>query len=155
MNYIINLIRDKLQTGLGDKIKYFYVGDPLNLPSEVLEKGCILISPDTQDVALTDTQMDTDTDLVTITVLKDMRQEFNKKPQEMVGTAWLMDIIDGRDSTGSLKPNSIRSIMRKSLTEIGQVHTLRIEYGVSQRGEILARAAVITARVSEMVARAR
>lgn len=155
MNYYLDVIRNKLQGAIGDRIKYFYIGDPLYLPAEVLEKGCVLISPNSQSSQLQDTQMDSDEYVVSITVLKDMRQEYNKKPQEVVSTAWLMDIIDGRDGNGALKQNTIRSIMRKSLTEIGLTHTFSVEYGTSQRDEVLARAAVVTIRLSDIVARAR
>ena len=153
MQYIVEKIKNALYAGLSKKCSYIYVGDPTELPLEVLEKGCIVIQPGTQDIELKETQRDEDSLELAITVMKDMRSEIGKKPQTVGSLQWIMDIVDGRDGNGALKTSTVRYIMRQQLNEIGVTHTLRIEYGKADREEATVRVAVITVNVTDFVNR--
>lgn len=153
MEYYINKIKDKLQAGLRKKVKYFYVGDPMVIPQEILVQGVITITPVTNSVDVADTGTDRDSMQIKIQVMKDLRQDYNKQPQEVVTTGWLMDIVEGRNSTGALKSDTIRKILRDNLVTIGIVSDLEIGYDTEDRGEQQIRVGTVQFNLTDLTSR--
>lgn len=130
MPHYLEKTRTLLEAALKDKIRYYYVGDPIILPNDVTEHGAIIISPTNTEFSVADTGRDDKRLGLTVTVVKDMRQEFNKTPQEVVGTKWLVEIMEGTDDSGNLRTDTVAYVLRSNLDTLGENADLSIRYGI-------------------------
>lgn len=147
MKYIIDQIKTQLKSGLGQKIRYYYTGEPEILPKEVVSRGYVCIKPITDNTELVETQTDQGLYTIQIVVGRDVRREWNKKPDEFMTTKWLMEIVQNTDSNGDLQTDTIKYILRDNLTSIGKVHVMSIDYEDKQRGEEYTSEARITLEI--------
>lgn len=136
MKYIIDLILDKLKGGIDrNDIAYYYFGEPELLPREVVSRGFCCVKPVNDQTSLVETQRDQGLFTIEVVVGKLVSSEWNKLPDEFGTTSWLVDVVEGTNSDGSLKQDTIKYVLRDNLTDIGKTHDLTIDYDNKQRGE--------------------
>lgn len=128
MKYIVNQIKNAIESGLGNKIGYYYIGRPDILPKEVASRGYVCISPISDVTELVQTQTDRGIYTIMVIVGRDVRNEWNQLPQKVGTTKWLMDIVQNTDENGILKVDTIKYILRNNLVQIGKVHIMSINY---------------------------
>lgn len=114
MQTTIALIKTLLESSLKGRIKNFYIGDPIIIPESSMP--CISISPNATAVDVADNVRDIRTHTIDIALIIDARQYFNKTPNEMVGTTFLMELMSKENSDGTIDPSSILGIIRDNLT---------------------------------------
>lgn len=114
METAIKLIKALLEAKMSGKIKYFYVGDPILIPESSLP--CIAIAPNSSSAEVADNARDLRTHTIDISLIIDARQYFNKTPNEMVGTTYLMETMSKELADGSVDPASILGILRDNLS---------------------------------------
>ncbi len=76
----------------------------------------IAIAPFRTDVNIKDTGRDTVTYTIDVILILDARQELKKFKKEIVGTQYLTETMEARDSDGLLKENTILYTLRSNLT---------------------------------------
>ena len=102
-----------LESTFGDSIKNYNIDDPAIIPFS--ELPTIAISPISTNIDIIDTARDTWIYTVDIILIIDSKQELNKYKQEVVGTRYLADTMEGKTSSGTLRPNTILYILRNNL----------------------------------------
>lgn len=135
LNEIVQLVKAS-----NKDIKEFYHGDPLIIPRSNLP-SCI-ISKATTSIADENMAEDMHRLNLVITVVTDIRQDFNIEDGLVAGWSSLYDILEGRLENGTLKSTSITDILKSNANlgydaQIDVDVPLRIDYGltVGKRGE--------------------
>lgn len=151
MQDIIDKIIEKLKLSFGDEIKQYYQGDPIAVPAANLP--CIYVEGDGTDISAGATGTDELVHTVGIGIIIDKRGEINRNADENVSHRRLIELTQKRDTSGNFASNSIIGILRTNFTLSNTINdqTLRTEYGIRERGEIITAEARITARISELV----
>jgi len=138
MKKSIELLKTKLESKLKGRVKSFYIGDPWILPESSMP--CIMINPNTTETNILDNQRDTHSHNIDVSLIIDARQFFDATPEKMVGTVFLMDIMEAELSDGSIDPASILGILRDNLN-LGTNRFIKnissIDYTVRRRTEEL------------------
>jgi hypothetical protein len=123
--------------------RYFYQGDPKAIP--VSSMPAIIMEREQTRVGA-ETNVDDRHDMaIRITVVVDVRKDLHESADGIIpGYATLYDLVEGRDSTYSLKSSSLLDILRSNLlidgtynlsTDIGTM--TQVSYTEGQRGENL------------------
>ena len=138
MKTSIELLQVALKSKLSGKIKNFYTGDPVFLPDSCLP--CVIVNPISTETTVADNARDMHSHSITISVVIDARQFFNATPDKMVGTEFLMTIMEGELSSGDIDPNSVLGVLRDNLTlatnrGIGNISS--VDYTTRKRTEEL------------------
>lgn len=106
--------RDLLKDTFGDLFKGYFIDSPnLVIFSEL---PALFIAPITSASVLADTVRDTQTYTIDVGVIIDAKQELRKYKKEMVGTQFLTEIMEAKDSDGQLKTNTVLYVLRNNLT---------------------------------------
>jgi|SRR3972149_3239574 len=138
MKKSIELLKGKLESKLRGRVKGFYVGDPWIIPESLMP--AIMISPDRTETNVLDNQRDEHNHYVDVSLIIDARQFFDATPDKMVGTIFLMDIMEAEMSDGTIDPASILGILRDNLNLGTNRHIENIssiDYTVRRRTEEL------------------
>ena len=114
MDKTINLVVELLKVKLRERIKTFYIGDPILIPESAMP--CISVSPESSNINVADNQRDLRTHKLQIAIIIDARKYFNTAPTEMVGTKFLTELMSKELDDGSIEPSSILGIIRDNLT---------------------------------------
>ncbi len=138
MKKSINLLKVKLEAELKGKVKAFYVGDPWIIPESLLP--CIMLNPIRTETNILDNQRDSHVHNIEVSLIVDARQYFNATPEKMVGTEFLMETMEGEDSSGNIDTPTILGVLRRNLNldsnrTIQNIST--IDYTVRRRTEEL------------------
>ena len=138
MKLSINLLKTKLEAELKGKVKAFYVGDPWIIPESLLP--CIMINPIRTETNIIDNQRDSHVHNIEISLIVDARQYFDATPENMVGTQFLMETMEGETSGGSIDTPTILGVLRRNL-DLGSNRFIQnisaIDYTVRRRTEEL------------------
>jgi len=129
-------IRDLLKAEIGGKVKAYFIDDPNLIPMDMLP--CIAVAPVSTSINIADTARDQFTYTIDVFLIIDATKELQKFKGEIVGTQYLTELMEGRDSNGNLKEGTILYILRNNLTlgtnwfinNVGSV-----EYGLRVRPE--------------------
>lgn len=137
MNHIINKMLTDLEAGIDKKdLQYFYFGfDKSSVPGEdILIKGAVFVNPIGTDVtAITTGLRDKETNSIEIIVAKQTKMFNYSNAQSETGLAFSCRVIDGRDASGNLLPNTIRYIIRNNLRCYGILQpVIEIKYDVNR-----------------------
>lgn len=120
-------------------VKSFYTGDPYIIPSSLMPT--LLLVPVRTDTDVADNQRDIHIHFIDIALVIDAKKYIGMNPDEMVGTSFLMDTMEGELTDGTLDPNSILGILRKNLNNLGTNRFIQnieaIDYTVRKRTEDL------------------
>lgn len=114
MEATINLIKTRLENVLKGKVKSFYIGDPMLIPESAMP--CISVSPNRSDFEILDNARDGRTHTINVALIIDARQFFDATPAKMVGTTFLMEIMQKEDADGTINDNTILGSLRSNLT---------------------------------------
>lgn len=129
-------LRDLLKEALQGKVKYFFIDDPNLLPQGALP--CLAITPVSTDTDIADTGRDIHTRTIDIFLIINAKDELNKFSEEMVGTEFLCDIMEGEDENGNLKDYTVLYVLRKNL-DLGNNWMIQnisaVDYGLRERPE--------------------
>lgn len=108
-------IKDLLESTFGGSFKNYIIDDPSLVPLSTLP--CVCICPISTEINIIDNQRDSYTHSIDVIVIINAKQELMKYKQEMVGTQFLTEKMEGRNtSTGVLESNTILSVLRDNLT---------------------------------------
>lgn len=129
-------IRDNIKDVLGDSLKEFWIDDPNLIPQSSLP--CLCVAPISTGIDIADNTRDHYTYVIDIILIINAKDELNKFKQEIVGTQYLTEKMEAKDSGGALMENTILYILRHNLTlgdnwDIGNVGN--IDYSIRARGE--------------------
>lgn len=110
---IIKRYQDLITTANGDTFKGIYQGDPVRIPASLLP--ALIISKTDTAVEPFNNMEDRHQIRMVITVVTDIRSDWNDNNQITPGNATLYDLIEGRDpDTLLLKEQSILHILRSN-----------------------------------------
>jgi len=106
-------LRNLIKAELGDSIHDYLIDDPALVPFSSLP--CMAFAPISTDIDILDTAKDSWTFTIDIILIIDARRELKKFKQEIVGTSYLTETMEGKTGTGVLKPKTILYILRDNL----------------------------------------
>lgn len=155
MQHIIDQVVTKIKDGVTPDIVSVYEGDPIAVPAASLP--CIYVEASGSESQVGPTGMDENFYTIVIGVIIDKRSEISRDPSTSPIQKKLLDLVEGRESDGTYKADSLFGIMRKNFTLSSKVtnQMLKVDYGIGRRGEgnemIITAEARIEARVSELV----
>lgn len=108
-------IRDLLKSTFGSSIKEYWLEDPVLIPLSSLP--CLCICPISTDVNIVDNQRDSYTHFIDVVIIINAKQELKKYKQEIIGTQFLTEKMEGRNtSTGVLETNTVLHVLRSNFT---------------------------------------
>ena len=147
-------IKSSIEDVLGSSIKEYIIDDPNLVPKSALP--CLAIAPTSTDINIADNQRDNWTYNIDVILIIDASRELKKYKQEVVGTQYLIEKMEGKSSTGVLQANTILYILRDDLTlganwNIGNIGT--IDYSLRTRGSVPDQFVVKEARLGITVVR--
>jgi len=130
-------LKDLLETQFGASIKNFFIDDPNLIP--LSELPCICVAPVSSGIDIADNQRDKFAYTIDICLIINAKQELMKYKKEVVGTQYLTEIMEARDSDGILKANTISKVLRDNL-DLGPNWNIdnigSIDYSLRTRGTV-------------------
>jgi len=127
-------IRDLIKDSLGDTFKDYFIDEPGLVPTSELPALCV--APISTSIDILDNQRDQYTFTIDVLVIIDARIELKKFKKEIIGSRYLTEIMEGKDSSGNLRPKTILYILRNNL-RLDKNWYIRnagsIEYGMRAR----------------------
>ncbi len=132
LTQIRTLLKDRFQS----QFKTFMIDNPALIPESALP--CLAIVPVSTDTILADTGRDIHTHTIEIRLIINAVTEVQGKRDQMIGTQFLTETMEKKDSDGKLKSNTILGVLREDLKlgrnwYIGNDAT--VEYTIEERGE--------------------
>jgi hypothetical protein len=106
-------LKKNLKTTFGDSIREYFIDDPSLIAFSSLPAICVC--PVSTEIDIIDTARDTWTYTIDIILIIDAKQELNKYKQEIVGTRYLTETMEGKTSAGVLRPNTVLYVLRDNL----------------------------------------
>lgn len=106
-------IRDLMEGTFGDSIKDYFIDDPSLVPFS--ELPCLAVAPISTDIDILDTARDSWTFTIDVILIIDARRELKKFKQEVIGTQYLTETMEGKTSAGVLRANTILYVLRYNL----------------------------------------
>lgn len=104
------------ESTFGSSITEYFIDDPSLVIFSSLP--CLAVAPISTDIDILDTAKDSWTFTIDVILIMDAKQELKKFKQEMVGTQYLTETMEGKTSAGVLKANTILYVLRDNL-ELG------------------------------------
>jgi len=102
-----------MEATFGDSIHEYFIDDPSLVAFSALP--CLSIAPVSTDIDIIDTARDTWTYAIDIILIINAKDELNKYKQEIVGTRYLTETMEGKTTAGVLRPNTILYVLRNNL----------------------------------------
>lgn len=102
-----------MKTTFGDSIKDYFIDDPSLIPFS--ELPCLAVAPISTDIDVLDTAKDSWTFTIDVILIMDAKRELKKFKQEVVGTQYLTETMEGKTSAGVLRANTILYVLRRNL----------------------------------------
>ena len=132
----LTYIKNLLQTRFQSPFRTYMIDNPAIVAESSLP--CLAVCPVSTDTALADTGRDLHTHTIEIRVIINAANEVQGKQNQMVGSQFLAEIMDKKDSNGKLERNTILGVLREELRlgnnlYLGNDST--IEYSIEERGE--------------------
>ena len=129
-----NKLKDLMVGTFGDSITEYFIDDPSLIPFSQLP--CLAIAPISTDINILDNTKDGWTYTIDIILIMDAKKELKKFKQEVIGTQYLTETMEGKTSAGVLRANTILYVLRNNL-RLGDnwyVDNIeRIDYSIRQR----------------------
>jgi hypothetical protein len=121
MNYVLNLIKESLESSLYKKdVQYFSIGVPFAINLDILERGIVILQPVATTIEPVATGMiDNESKQINIILAKNVQDEFTKNAQKESGTAYLVRVMENKTSLNELEANTIRYVVRNNLPKWG------------------------------------
>jgi len=135
MTFLMNKLKEILEAGLDKKdVQYINLGKPYSVSKQVLDRGFLCIQPVATDVESVTTGItDEDVHSVKIILAKNVQDEIVKDSQKESGTMYLARVMDGRDASGNVLTNSIRTLIRRNMRNLGITQdSISIDYDTDE-----------------------
>jgi len=107
-------IRDLMRDTFGDLFKEYWIDNPSLVIFSALP--ALYVAPVSTSLDVADSAKDIWTYTIDVGVIIDAKQELLKFKKEMVGTQFLTEIMEAKNSDGTLKSNSIIYVLRNNLS---------------------------------------
>jgi len=107
-------IRDLLKATFGNSFVDYIIDDPNLVPLSQLP--CICVVPVSTSIDIADNQRDIFTHIIDVIIIIDAKQELVKYKKEMIGTQFLTEKMESRNSSGTLMSNTILYVLRSNLS---------------------------------------
>ena len=127
-------IKDLMTQTFGDSIKEYFIENPSLVPFSQLP--CLSVAPIATDIDIIDTARDSWTYTIDVILIIDAKKELGKYKQEIVGTRYLTETMEGKTSAGVLRENTVLYVLRNNLRleDNWYVNNIeRIDYSIRQR----------------------
>lgn len=136
----VTKIRELLKAGIpASKIEYYYIGNPRNISSAEAERGFVIIDPQPITTTIADNWNDSEEGEIDVIVgvqsrsNNNMIRETEGDDQEALLEA--MELMEGVDSNGNLKTDTVKYILRNNITKIGINQPTMVTDYTNQRDE--------------------
>jgi len=107
-------IKDILRTNIGTgKVKKIFIGDPYMIPTSQLP--CVAVVPVLTGVDVADNTRDANIFEIDIVGIENIKSYFGEKLDEMVGVKALINIMEERNSSGTLQSDTVLYQLRDNL----------------------------------------
>jgi len=127
-------LKSLMEETFGDSLKETFLDDPSLIPFSSLP--CLAVSPIATDINILDNTKDGWTHTIDIILIMDAKKELKKYKQEVIGTQYLTETMEGKTSAGVLRANTILYVLRSNL-RLGDnwyINNIeRIDYSMRQR----------------------
>lgn len=127
-------IRRVLVDALSNKIKAFYIGDPIQIAQQ--DMPCIIIEQEESSTQRSPTGLDRLKYIIFIRVVTNKKDDFGKSADKVLWREWLEELVEARDeTTGQYLDESVRGVLRKQYT-VGNRFVFNsdvIRYGINPR----------------------
>ncbi len=122
---MLDAIKTSLETAINKKdLQYVLIGNPLSISKQMAEKGVCIIRPiENQFKPVTTGIQVQDGKQFRLVFVKSVQDEFNNNAQKENATEWLMRIMEGRNSDGTLQVNTGMYIVLNNLRKWGILQT--------------------------------
>lgn len=138
MNLIIEKLKEKLEQGIDKKqVRHFFTGVPVSLAERDAINGVIGIKPESTEINFISTGMvERERCAIRIVLIKAIQVEYNKDKTVDPAHEFLMHVMEGKNSNGELRNDSIRNIVRSNFKIIGGKYQegVRINYDTNYYG---------------------
>ena len=128
-------IKTLLESTFGGTFKSYFLDSPNLIP--LSELPCIAVEPIETNINIADTAKDQWDYVIDVHLIIDAKQELLKYKKEMVGTQYLTELMEAKDSDGALKANTILYVLRSNLRldDNWYIDNIsRVEYSMRIRG---------------------
>lgn len=144
---VITLLEDEVSPDLK---RPFFDGDPVVIPKSSMPTIAVML--ESEDIDLGPTGFDKRLYTLTIKVIVNKESDFNKEPAQVVAHKTLRDFVEGIEN-GSIKDNSIVTILRKNFTLSGEIlnQLIKVVYNTIKREDIVSEESWITFTVEKNV----
>jgi hypothetical protein len=107
------IIRDLLQSALGNAIKTYWVGMPVSFAESTIP--ALVVRPATEKINIIDNQRDQRDSVIEVILLTSIKDYVEGDPYYVAGLKEASDIIGGEDTMPALKTNTILYQIRHNL----------------------------------------
>jgi len=144
---VIKLLEDNASAELK---RPFFDGDPIMVSKSIMPTVAVMLENETVDLG--PTGFDTRQYTLTIKVIVNKENDFNKEPAQVVAHKTLRDFIEGVEN-GAIRDDSIISILRKHFTLDNGIlnQQIKVVYNTIKREDIISEEAWITFTVIKNV----
>jgi len=147
MEDIVKKIIDILEANVSPELKRkFFDGDPIFVSKSRMPTIAVMI--ESEDIATGPTGHDRRLYTLTIKVIVNKEDDFNKEPAQVVAHKTLRDFVEGIED-GSIRENSIVSVLRKNFTLDNQI--LKVVYNTIDRKDVITEEAWLTFTIERLV----
>jgi hypothetical protein len=151
MEDIVRKVKTVLEDNISPDLKRpFFDGDPVLVSKSRMPAIAVML--ESEDITAGPTGYDKHLYTLTIKVIVNKENDFNKEPAQVVAHKTLRDFVEGIEN-GKIKDNSIVSILRKNFTLNSQVlnQLIRIVYNTIKREDVISEEAWITFTIEKLV----
>lgn len=131
MNLLMDQIKTDLENAINKKdVVYVYIGNSEAASKQNLEKGIIVLQPlNTTLTPVTTGILVEGVGNFKIIFAKSIQDEINTNAQRESGTEWLMRVMEGRNSDGTLQSNTGAYVVLSNLRKWGKLqNSVQINY---------------------------
>lgn len=137
MTIIADKLLEYLKTYCDKRIKQFYYGDPLLIPTSNLP--ALIVENRSANISNGPTGLDEIENLYLIKIVMNKKDELGKTPGEVTCQRTLSDLIMKRTSTNEFEATSVLGILRKYFT-LGETindQLINVEFFMATRGDLI------------------
>ena len=151
MEDIVQQVKSILEKKVSPSLKRpFYDGDPILVSKSKMPTIAVVLNR--EDIDTGPTGFDKRLYTLTIKVIVNKENDFNKEPAQVVAHKTLRDFVEGVKG-GIIRDDSIVSVLRKNFTLNSEVlnQTIRVEYNTVNREDIISEEAWVSFTVEKLI----
>jgi hypothetical protein len=151
MEDIVRKVKKVLEDNISSELKRpFFDGDPIFVSKSRMPTIAVML--ESEDIATGPTGHDRRLYTLTIKVIVNKEDDFNKEPAQVVAHKTLRDFVEGIED-GSIRENSIVSVLRKNFTLDSEIlnQILKVVYNTIDRKDVITEEAWLTFTIERLV----